>query len=34
MDSGSTPYSRKVKMAPITLPWLDKASAIAIIKTT
>jgi len=33
-DKGSTPYSRKVKTAPSTVPWLDKASATAIINTT
>jgi len=33
-DSGSTPYSTKVKAAPSTVPRLDRASARAIITTT
>jgi len=33
-DSGSNPYSTKVMTAPSTVPWLDKASASAIISTT
>jgi hypothetical protein len=32
--SGINPYSAKVTMAPSTVPWLDKASARAIISTT
>jgi len=34
MDSGSTPYRRKVKTAPSKVPWVDRASATAIISTT
>jgi len=34
MDRGNTPYSSKVKTAPSTVPWLDKASASAISTTT
>jgi len=34
MPSGSSPYNRKVITAPSTVPWLDVASATAIISTT
>jgi hypothetical protein len=34
MDSGSTPYSSKVKTAPSTVPFGAVASAAAIMSTT
>jgi len=34
MDSGSTPYSTNVTMAPSTVPVVETASATAIMSTT